>query len=149
MYRSTYLMIQYFARKSSSTPLPEVLVHTWWYSILPGSPVPPPSPKYWYGLDDTVFCQEVQSHPPPRGTGTYLMIQYFARKSSGSEASCNSSVVTGASATLPLRRCKNGFLKKYYKSLIHCKSLEPRHEKTCLWDLRPGKTQTSLLSWCG
>ena len=24
---------------------------------------------------------------------------------------------------------------------------EPRHEKTCLWGLRPGKTQTSPLSY--
>ena len=24
---------------------------------------------------------------------------------------------------------------------------EPRHEKTCLWGLRPGKTQTGLLSY--
>ena len=23
----------------------------------------------------------------------------------------------------------------------------PRHEKTCVWGLRPGKTQTGLLSW--
>ena len=31
---------------------------------------------------------------------TYFMIQYLARKSSGSESCCSSCVVTGASATL-------------------------------------------------
>ena len=25
--------------------------------------------------------------------------------------------------------------------------IEPRHEKTCLWGFRPGKTQTGLLSY--
>ena len=25
--------------------------------------------------------------------------------------------------------------------------IEPRHEKTCLWDLQPDKTQTGLLSY--
>ena len=28
-----------------------------------------------------------------------------------------------------------------------CTQFEPRHEKTCLWDLLPGKTQTDLLSY--
>ena len=28
-------------------------------------------------------------------------------------------------------------------------SYEPRHEKTCLWGLRPGKTQTGMLSYRG
>ena len=30
---------------------------------------------------------------------------------------------------------------------IDAKIYEPRHEKTCLWGFRPGKTQTGLLSY--
>ena len=33
------------------------------------------------------------------------------------------------------------------KSAITVIIIEPRHEKTCLRDLRPGKTQTGLLSY--
>ena len=31
-------------------------------------------------------------------------------------------------------------------SKVGKETYEPRHEKTCLWGLRPVKTQTSLLS---
>ena len=48
----------------------------------------------------------------------------------------------------------------HFKSILFCTSFveiqfsrksinphEPCHEKTCLWDFQPGKTQTSLLSY--
>ena len=34
-----------------------------------------------------------------------------------------------------------------FPNLFYLHADEPRHEKTCFQDLRPGKTQTSLISY--
>ena len=35
----------------------------------------------------------------------------------------------------------------HFKAALFLGFIEPPHEKTCLWGLQPGKTQTGLLSY--
>ena len=45
------------------------------------------------------------------------------------------------------KRWQGGKLDIFRKGLYDIEIIEPRHEKTCLRVLRPGKTQSSLLSY--
>ena len=55
----------------------------------------------------------------------------------------------GVNLKINLLRIRSVLLFKLLNvdSVMSVKTYEPRHEKTCLQGLRPGKTQTGLLSY--